>query len=181
MLLIISFINPTAKERVFDQTIKQMIGTEERPKGETGIFIFSKTHTHHYITAYRMYMDNKILGVGIKNFRKFCKYKKYEKSKLSCSSHPHNTYIQILSETGIIGFLFLIAVLVYFLKYVFKHLILRFKDSSYFTDFQICILSGILIYLWPFIPTGNIFSNWLNIAMILNLPFLIWSIKSIKS
>jgi O-antigen ligase len=181
LLLIISFINPTAKERVFDQTIKQMIGTEERAKDETGIFIFSKTHTHHYITAYRMYLDNKILGVGIKNFRKFCKYKKYEESKLSCSSHPHNTYIQILTETGIIGFLFLIVVLVYFLKYVFKHLILRFKDTYYFTDFQICILSGILIYLWPFIPTGNLFSNWLNIAMILNLPFLIWSIKSNKT
>jgi O-antigen ligase len=179
LLIIISFINPAAKERVFDQTLRQMIGKEER-KQEGEIFIFTKTHTHHYITAYKMYLDNKILGVGVKNFRNFCSDKRYEVSNLSCSSHPHNTYIQILSETGIIGFLFLISVLIYFCKYILKHLILKFRGKYYFTDLEICILSGIAIYLWPIIPTGNIFSNWLNIAMILNLPFLIWSRRSIK-
>ena len=61
-----------------------------------------------------MYLDNKIFGVGVKNFRKICKYEKYSVSNLSCASHPHNTYIQILSETGIIGFLFLINSLFYF-------------------------------------------------------------------
>ena len=108
VLVIISFINPVAKERVFDKTIKQVLGTETRIPGDQSIFIFSKTHTHHYITAYKMYLDNKILGVGVKNFRKFCSDERYEVSNLSCSSHPHNTYLQILSETGIIGFLFLI-------------------------------------------------------------------------
>ena len=181
LLTIISFINPTAKERVFDQTLKQMIGDEERKQGEDYMFIFSKTHTHHYITGYKMYLDNKILGVGVKNFRNFCSDERYEVSKLSCSSHPHNTYIQVLSETGIIGFLFLITLLIYFCKYMLKHLFLKFKQKYYFTDFEICILSGIAIYLWPIIPTGNVFSNWLNIAMILNLPFLIWSKKSINS
>jgi len=181
LLTIISFINPTAKERVFDQTLKQMIGNEERKQGEDYMFIFSKTHTHHYITGYKMYLDNKILGVGVKNFRNFCSDERYEVSKLSCSSHPHNTYIQVLSETGIIGFLFLITLLIYFCKYMLKHLFLKFKQKYYFTDFEICILSGIAIYLWPIIPTGNVFSNWLNIAMILNLPFLIWSKKSINS
>ena len=190
LLIIISFINPTAKERVFDQTIKQMKGNDERgsklgdsgeivtPFTQEGIFIFTKTHTHHYITAYKMFLDNKILGVGVKNFRNFCNDDKYKVSNLSCSSHPHNSYIQILSETGMIGFVFLLGVLIYFCMFTLKHLILRFKGKYYFTDFEICILSGIAIYLWPIIPTGNIFSNWLNIAMILNLPFLIWSKKN---
>ena len=179
LLIIISFINPAAKERVFDQTVKEMIGNEEKQPGEEIInfTIFTKTHTHHYVTAYKMYLDNKVLGVGVKNFRKLCKNKKYEISKLSCSSHPHNTYLQILTETGIIGFLFLLSVLIYFCKYIFKHSVLRFKGKYYFNDFEICILSGIAIYLWPIIPTGNIFSNWLNIIMILNLPFFIWSRK----
>jgi O-antigen ligase len=132
LVMIISFINPTAKERVFNQTINQIIGTEERPKGEKGLFIFTKTHTHHYITAYRMYLDNKIIGVGVKNFRKLCKNKKYEVSKLSCASHPHNTYIQILSETGIIGFLFLMMALIYFCINVVKHLILKMNGRHLF-------------------------------------------------
>ena len=181
LLIIISFINPSAKERVFDQTIKQMnlFKATDKPIID-GLYIFSKEHTHHYITAYKMYLDNKILGVGVKNFRKFCSDEKYEISISSCAPHPHNTYMQILSETGIIGFLFLITVLIYFCTYIVKHATLRFKGKFYFTDFEICILSGIAIYLWPIIPTGNVFSNWLNIAMILNLPLLIWSRKRVS-
>ena len=178
ILIIISFINPTAKERVFNQTINQMnLGGN----GQEAIHLFSKQHAHHYITAYRMFLDNKILGVGVKNFRNFCSDEKYQESQLSCSTHPHNTYIQILAETGIIGFLFLLTVLFYFCKYVFQHLLLKFKGKYYFTDFEICVLSGIVIYLWPFVPTGSIFTNWLSIVMIINLPFLIWSRESNKT
>ena len=177
LLSIISLINPSAKERVFDLTVSQMNLTNQ----EESIYVFSKAHTHHYLTAYRMFLDNKVLGVGIKNFRNFCDNKKYEVSELSCSTHPHNTYIQILAETGILGFLFLITILSYFCKYIFRHLFLKFKGKYYFSDFEICILSGVAIYMWPLVPTGSIFNNWLNIAMILNLPFLIWSRKSINT
>ena len=181
LIFIISLINPTAKERVINQTLNQMNLINAKNDNQEKIYIFSKEHTHHYITAYRMFLDNKTLGVGVKNFRKFCSDDKYIESESSCAPHPHNTYVQILSETGIIGFLFLISVFIYFIKYVFRHFILKFKGAYYFTDFEICILSGIAIYLWPFVPTGNVFSNWLNIAMILNLPFLVWSRKSNKT
>lgn len=177
ILAIISFINPTAKERVFDQTFNHMI-VEANELGE--IYIFSKQHTHQYITSYKMFLDNKLLGVGIKNFRNFCNNKKYKISNLSCSTHPHNTYIQILTETGIIGFSFLLIALFYFCKYIFYHLTHKFKGKYYFTDFEICVLSGIAIYLWPFLPTGNVFNNWLSIAMFINIPFLIWSRNSKK-
>ena len=177
LISIISIANPTAKERVFDHTLKQM----NLGNNNSEIYIFSQQHTHHYITAYRMFLDNKVFGVGIKNFRNFCSNKDYEVSELSCSTHPHNTYIQILAETGLIGFFFLLIVLFYFLKYIIKHAILKFNGKKFFNDFEICILSGILIYLWPFVPTGSIFTNWLSIIMIINLPFVIWSNKQKKN
>jgi O-antigen ligase len=184
LIIIISFINPNAKERIFDQTLNQMnLGSDERAEKEKikkQFVIFSKPHTEIYISAYKMFLDNKILGVGIKNFRNICSDKRY-KTKNSCSTHPHNTYIQILSEIGIIGFLFLMIIIFYFCKYIIKHLYLKFNGKYHFNDFEICILSGITIYLWPFVPTGNVFSNWLNIIMILNLPFLIWSRKFINN
>ena len=154
-----------------------IIKDNEKPLFD-GIYIFSKEHTHHYITAYRMFLDNKIFGVGVKNFRKLCKIDKYSVSKFSCAPHPHNTYVQILSETGIFGFIFLISVLFYYIYYILKHLKFRLKGQYYFTDFEICVLSAIAIYLWPIIPTGNIFNNWLNIALIINLPFLFWKKES---
>lgn len=180
LLFIISLFNPTAKERVFNHTINQMnlFGNEEAKKG---IILFSEQHTHHYITAYRMFLDNKILGVGLKNFRNFCSYEKYQVSELSCSTHPHNTYIQVLAETGLIGFLFLLTLFFYFCKYIFIHLFLRFKGKYYFNDFEICVLSAISIYIWPFVPTGNVFTNWLSITMFINIPFLIWSRESGKT
>ena len=176
LIILISFVNPVAYDRVFNQTIKQMNLDDKKKREQEGLLIFSKQHTHHYITAYRMFLENKVLGVGVKNFRNFCDDARYEKSKLSCSTHPHNFYIQILAETGIIGFLFLLTFLLYFSKFIFKHLWLRFKKKFYFNDFEICILSGILIYLWPFVPTGNVFNNWINIITILNFPLLIWSL-----
>ena len=180
LLVVISYALPSAKQRIIDLSLKQMNLMNKAKYEKEGIFIFTEVHTHHYISAYKMFLDNKVLGVGVKNFRNFCDQNKY-KSKYSCSSHPHNTYIQILSETGIIGFFFLMFILFYFCKYIFKHLVNRLNGKNYFTDFEICVLSGILIYIWPIAPTGNIFNNWLNIIMILNFPFLIWSRKLIKT
>ena len=185
LLIIISFLNPSAKERVFDQTLSQMnLSNEinvEKKNRENSIYIFSKEHHQIYISAYKMFLDNKILGVGVKNFRNFCSESKYYvNDEKFCFTHPHNTYLQVLTETGVIGFVFLVVIFLYFCTYVFRHLSLKFKGKYYFNDFEICVLSGILIYLWPIAPTGSIFNNWLNIIMFLYVPFLIWSRKSNK-
>ena len=174
LLLIISYLDPTAKERIIDKTLVQMNLVNEENKIIEETYIFSEGYTHHYISAYKMFLDNKFLGVGVKNFRNFCSDERY-KSAHACSTHPHNTYVQMLSETGIIGFLFLLFVLFYFCKFVTKHLIFKFKRKYYFTDFEICLLSGVAIFLWPFVPTGSIFNNWLNIILYLYLPLLYWS------
>jgi O-antigen ligase len=186
LIATISFFNPIAKERVFNKTIGDMNLKRDNTdntdnedmklmRDDQVIYIFSKQHTHHYVTGYRIFMDNKFLGVGVKNFRNFCNDEKYKESALSCSTHPHNTYIQILSELGFIGFIFLFSAFFYFCKQTLKHLIERFKGKFYFSDFEICILSGIAIYIWPIVPTGNFFNNWLNIMFILNIPLLLWN------
>ncbi len=191
LLTIITFINPIAKERIIDHTLQGMnvINSEDIADSSdqsvntevSQIYFFTKSHHEIYISAYKMFLDNKIMGVGVKNYRNECNNPKYFiNGKDVCSTHPHNTYMQILSETGIIGFLFLAFLLFIFCKYMLKHIICRFQRKSYFNDFEICILSGIVIYLWPIVPTLNVFNNWLNILMILNLPFFIWSRKSIN-
>ena len=174
ILVIISFINPTAKERVFDKTTKDMNLFSQ--KAHEKVYIFSKTHHDIYISALKMFMDNKLTGIGPKNYRISCSNPRYYvNEKKVCYTHPHNTYIQILAETGIVGFLFLIFALFYFIKYLLKHIFFRFKSKYYFNDFEVCVLAGIALYLWPFVPTGSFFSNWLSILMFINIPFLIWS------
>ena len=180
LIIIITFFNSTAKERIIDNTLNQMNITKNEDNKDQGIYIFTRQHTEQYISAYKMFLDNKILGIGIKNFRYYCDDKNYV-SALSCSTHPHNSYLQILTETGIIGLLFIIIILLFFLTNLIKHIYFKIIGKNYFTDFEICLLSGLAIYLWPFIPTGNVFNNWLNIILFIHFPFLFMSRKLIKN
>ena len=75
--------------------------------------IFSPIHNDHIRTAYNMFKDKPIFGHGPKMFRVICKDEKYAVGRFPCSTHPHNFYIQILAELGIVGFLFILTFFLY--------------------------------------------------------------------
>ena len=52
-----------------------------------------------------MFKDKPIVGHGSGLFRFLCEDDKYYFNSLSCSTHPHNFYIQLLAENGILGLL----------------------------------------------------------------------------
>ena len=75
----------------------------------------------HYLTALQIFKNNFYLGSGPRSFRYECSKKKYENLDINyikkrCSTHPHNYYLEILSEIGILGFISfsLILILFYF-------------------------------------------------------------------
>jgi O-antigen ligase len=143
--------------------------------------IFSKLHDSLIRTAYNMFKDQPIFGHGPKMFRLICKDEKYATGIRSCSTHPHNFYIQLLAETGIIGFLFLFSALmivIFIVLIQFKSIVLRQK--RFLTDYQVCLLTGILISLWPLTTNGNFFNNWLMIVYILPVGFFLQSNYSKK-
>ena len=171
-IISISIFDDTAKQRIWDQTINQ-IGIKS-----SKINIFSEIHESHYTSAYKMFLDNKIIGIGIRNFRNFCDEDRYKTHEVSCTSHPHNTYVQLLAETGLIGFSFAIILFFYFIFKMFNHLKgALFKKEYLFNDFQICLLAAILITIWPFAPTGNFFNNWISIIYYFPVGFFLWSLK----
>ncbi len=143
--------------------------------------IFSKAHDSLIRTAYNMFIDQPLLGHGPKMFRIICKDEKYAIGVSPCMTHPHNFYVQLLAETGIIGFLFLISALVYVIYSAlrqFKSIILRQKKPL--TDYQVCLLAGILITVWPLTTNGNFFNNWLMIVYSLPVGFYLESVYSKK-
>lgn len=94
---------------------------------------------------------NLIFGSGLKTFRNICFEKKYEFSNNVCSTHPHNYYLETLSELGLIGFI-LFFILFYFI------INRKFEESQ--KSYKIILLSFILIYLFPFQTTGSFFNNY---------------------
>ena len=176
IIILISIFDNTAKKRIWDHTINQ-IGINS-----SKINVFTEIHESHYSSAYKMFIDNKLVGIGIRNFRNFCNEEKYKTHENSCTTHPHNTYIQLLAETGIIGFSFAIILFFYFSFEMLNHLKgALFKKKYLFNDFQICLLAAILITIWPFAPSGNFFNNWLSIIYYFPVGFFLWSIKKKNS
>ena len=172
-IILISIYDDTAKKRIWDQTINQ-IGIKS-----SKINIFSEIHESHYLSAYKMFLDNKIIGIGIRNYRNYCHEPKYITHQLSCTTHPHNTYVQLLAETGIIGFSFGAILFVYFIFKMLNHLKgALFKKKYLYNDFQICLLAAIFITIWPLAPSGNFFNNWISIIYYFPVGFFLWSLKN---
>ena len=130
-----------------------------------------------------MFIDNKIIGIGPKNFRVRCQEPRYFKKDLkrsvsSCETHPHNTYLQLLTETGLVGFGFVIIIFLTIVFYCFKHFFMKFfQKKIFFSDIQLCLMVSIIISLWPLVPSGNFFGNWLAIIYYFPVGFLIFFLR----
>ena len=191
IFIIVLLINiyPKSSDRIIHQTISQLgfekIESDQKKEGiEENIvqkkYIFSIEHQNHYISAIRMFKDNILTGIGPRMFRYTCGIEKYNIWE-GCSTHPHNTYVQLLSETGIFGFIFVFLIFLYLIFYIIKHWILKiYKKKFIFSDFQLCLLSAILISIWPFVPNGGFFNNWLNIIYFFPVGFYLSTIYKDK-
>ena len=176
-VLILSLNSTKLNERMFKGPAENM----GLLKSSKEAVIFSKAHDSLIQTAYNMFKAQPLLGHGPKMFRIICKDETYATGINPCMTHPHNFYIQLLAETGIIGFLFLSSALVYVVYTAlrqFKSIIL--KETRPLSDYQVCLLAGILITVWPLTTNGNFFNNWLMITYSLPVGFYLQSIYSKK-
>jgi len=158
------YANKDIKYRLIDQTYAQITNKYITDQGDKrAIVFFSKQHNAHAVSALKIFSDNVLIGSGPKNFRNLCSTKKYTVLH-ACSTHPHNTYIQLLSETGVLGILIPISFLIIILKKIFNLLIYKFYNNI-LTDRkkgEFSLLICFLISLFPLIPSGNFFNNWMN-------------------
>ena len=163
--------NETYKERLWVETTRTL-----------GIFnnnrnFFDSEHGAMFLTAYNIWKDHKILGSGLKTFREVCKNEKYSKIDSlviseRCSTHPHNFYLEILSEIGIIGFFLFITLFIYILLNIYK----RYKKNNNIVTLSIfCTLLGILM---PLSFTNSFFTNFNLFWIVFIISFGFLNIKN---
>ena len=152
-----------------------------------------------------MFLDKKLFGHGIKSFRHLCSEKKYEnliqlkqnndkkkfakeksqdaryidEYKNGCNTHPHNIFLEYLSELGITGVLFLIMIYVYtffnFARLFIKSFLI--KSINHLSVAKSIVLSGILLQLFPLLPSGSYFNNYMMIVFYLSIGFYLSLLK----
>jgi O-antigen ligase len=175
ILLIITIILPIiiyfSSERIkgrFDMYLSQKYGNENFVK------TFKESHHGaHYYTAFEIFKSNPIFGVGNKNFREECLNEKYNNKSYAriserCSTHPHQIYLELISEHGIIGSIIILFVIFYSI----------FKSFVNFNKKQNLIQLGAILFVastfMPLIPSGSFFTSfdatifWFNYAIMLS-------------
>ena len=154
-LLLIFNYDSKIKKHYIDRTFEQINIYDNN--NNTKNFLDSQWGAH-YLTAIEIYKDNLIFGSGLKTFRFECDQDEYKKINSlmvdkRCSTHPHNIYFEIISETGTIGILFFLYFLINFIKSN-----KLFSKNNVKNNPEIIIL--LFVFFWPFQSTGSLFSTW---------------------
>ena len=120
-----------------------------------------------YKSGFEVFKNNKIFGVGNKNYRiESCSVKETDITKKDiymCTTHPHQIYFEILSEHGIVGFILIFYI---FYKLIFSKIYQTFRDLNYLSIGSLIYL--LLIFL-PLIPSGAFFNDYMLTLFMINL------------
>lgn len=160
IFLMISFlaifisINNTYKERFWTMFGDIMIEQKNISK-----MINFSPYGGHWHAAWEIFNENKIFGVGLKNFRKVSGEQKYYNKNVAFSksrqtTHPHQLHLEFLSETGIFGSIFLVFM-------VISSIIAGIKN--YIKSRNLYCLSSLLFFCastLSILPTGSFFTTY---------------------
>lgn len=160
----IALVKKLEKNKEYFKFLNDLENIKEKSAGnifKEYLYIFRNTiYGAHYLTAIEIIKKNPIFGTGIRTFRFVCT--EYVTLVLSfnrndgCSTHPHNLHLEIISEIGFFGYLIFIIMIILF----FKNILSLQKQDLKNKTILIYLLSLIFALIFPFKPSGSIFSSW---------------------
>ena len=144
----------------YDQGVRDRVLTIPKQLLNKQNNYFYNPHLNLFKQSIQIFNNNKMFGTGIKTFRKSCSMKQNSVSIKGldslintnfCSNHPHNYYFELLSETGLVGFLsflILVIMLLYYTGY----------NNSFLNNQKLSFLS-LAVFLFPIASSGSFFTN----------------------
>jgi len=170
LFIIIINQNENYKNRYFVQF------AESISKNGINLYLNNSIYGAHYKVAYEIFKDNRLFGVGIKNFRIESYSNKYDnlnhnQPERRGNTHPHQIHLEFLSETGLFGYAsFLIFIIISMFISIKNYL--KFKNL-----FQLSSILYISASLLPLLPSGSFFSTytsglfWINYAIMIGYNY----------
>ncbi len=164
-------------ENFYGQISKMTVLIVEKDFDNKDAPVYLKEFTSFYDT----WLLNKFIGGGIKNFRYYCHVKPNPQNKnYHCNMHPHNYYLEILTETGLVGLLIVMVLLINLLFLTFY--------KKYFTKSSLSenklIIPFIFLFITEIFPlksTGSFFTTGNTTYLFLIIGILIALIREENS
>ena len=121
----------------------------------------SSQYFKEFASFYDTWLLNKYIGGGIKSFRYYCHVRPNidKNSKFVCNMHPHNYYLEILTETGLIGF-FIISII--FILILYKTFYKKYFDSNSsltYNNISVPFIFLFFVEIFPLKSTGSFFTT----------------------
>tara|TARA_B100001250_G_scaffold347295_1_gene317476 strand:- start:539 stop:1852 length:1314 start_codon:yes stop_codon:yes gene_type:complete len=170
-------IDPAIKNN-FSNFVKQITWSysylslsEEAKKTKT----LSPQYLYEFSTAYETWRLNKYIGGGIKSFRVNCIKRDNVIEKWrdwSCNIHPHNYYLEILTELGVVGLfivLFLIIQLLNISCVKNNYLNSSVKLNNMLTPFILLFIAE----MFPIRSSGSFFTTNNSVFIFLLLAIIV--------
>ena len=177
-IFLISFITINSSSQLkayyksfFDQSEKMFSLFSYRITGIGSDLLYEKrpNYIHEFDAGIATFKLNKYFGGGIKSFRFNCPGRKIQtiNERTTCNMHPHNYYLEILTDLGIIGFLIFISLILFVLFKAYK--VLLYSNNKYIYSPFLYIF---IMEIFPIKSSGSFFTTNNSVIIFLSLGIL---------
>ncbi|WP_075534292.1 O-antigen ligase family protein [Candidatus Pelagibacter communis] len=151
------------KVRYGQQLFTQLFDNNQRDQ-----FIQNNLYLKLYKSGLAVFKDNPIFGVGNKNYRVITT--KNIETKINedyiLNTHPHQIYIELLSEHGLVGTIILLSIFFYL---IFKNLKIIIISRN---SIQLGCFTYLIINFLPILPSGSFFNDFSSTLFWINLSIM---------
>jgi hypothetical protein len=110
--------------------------------------------------GYLVFLESPLIGIGPAAYRELCPELLFGYEYFRCDNHPHNYYLQLLTETGLAGLVTGSMMILLIIKNV--------AEKSFSRRDNVVVATAFIIPLglfFPFQSTADFFGQWNNIFM----------------
>lgn len=131
---------------------------------------------HEWESFYDTWQMNKYIGGGIRSFRLNCPKRATIDNidideRITCNTHPHNYYLEIMTDLGIVGLIiiFFIFFAVFVKPFYRKYITQKIEDNIFIGPF----LFAFFLEVFPIKSTGSFFTTNVSTIIVLYMAIIV--------